>query len=116
MRLTRLVLRVRDAPELAGFHTGLLGMRLFAPGEPTLLGYDRTQCLLELREADVAPYSADQTDLYWKIGITLRDLDAADRIVMPDQGAAGFAGFAYGAEEGSDGQKIVTLADLAVFG
>lgn len=77
MQLSRLCLKVQDARALATFCTDMLGMRdLGRPGSPAY-GYDAGQCLLVFDEADVEPYAPASNDLYWKIGITVRDLDRA---------------------------------------
>ncbi len=73
MRLLRNRLRVRDARAQAVFYQDVLGMTEFAGG----YGYSEDQCLLEFEEGRVAPYEPAADDLYWKIGITLRNLDAA---------------------------------------
>ncbi len=77
MQLARHCLRVQDAAALAAFYTDLLGMRDLGQAGSPALGYDPRQCLLVFDEADVAPYEAAPHDFYWKIGITVRDLDRA---------------------------------------
>jgi catechol 2,3-dioxygenase-like lactoylglutathione lyase family enzyme len=77
MKIARHCLRVTDASELAAFYGRYLGMRNFGTQEVPLLGYDPTQCLLELRGAARQPYNSGRNDFYWKIGITLCDLDHA---------------------------------------
>ncbi len=52
-------------------------MRNFGTADEPLLGYDSEQCLLELLDGADEPYVARTDGLYWKIGITLRDLDHA---------------------------------------
>ncbi|MDA4844138.1 VOC family protein [Hoeflea poritis] len=70
-------LRVANAEELVDFYRDILGMRDFGSAEKPLLGYDRKQCLLEFEGGTPGTYTARADDLYWKIGITLRDLDHA---------------------------------------
>ncbi len=77
MTIARHCLRVQNAAELVEFYTNVLGMRDFGTPAAPLLGYDADQCLLELRESAVEPIEAQRDDFYWKIGITLRDLDRA---------------------------------------
>ncbi len=77
MWLARNCLRVQDAAELAAFYVGIMGMQDFGPSGFPAYGYDPAQCLLEFQEGDLGPYEAGDMDFYWKIGITLRDLDAA---------------------------------------
>ena len=77
MQLSRLCLNVQDADTLAAFYCDHLGMHdLGSPGKPAL-GYDTGQCLLVFDAGDAGPYEPAPNDLYWKIGITLRDLDKA---------------------------------------
>ena len=52
-------------------------MGTFNHNEIPAYGYDAEQCLLELQAGDYQPYSASRNDFYWKIGITLRNLDHA---------------------------------------
>lgn len=77
MRILRHRLTVVDRSQLLDFYCRILGMRSFASQGPVLLGYDPEQCLLELvGEAETACRS-EQRDFYWKIGITVLDLDVA---------------------------------------
>ena len=85
MQLSRLSLKVQDAGALATFYSDMLGMRdLGRPGSPAY-GYDPGQCLLVFDESDVGPYAPAPSDLYWKIGITVRDLDRAV-VYLQEQG------------------------------
>ena len=71
-------LRVRDFEGLSHFYCGLLGMQAFQGVPGTLsFGFHPDRCRLVFRRADVAPFVARPNDFYWKIGITLRNLDAA---------------------------------------
>lgn len=79
MTISRHCLRVRDVPELVAFYTRTLGMQNFGTAGVPLLGYDQKQCLLELHGGATHAGDATQSDFYWKIGITLRDLDHAVR-------------------------------------
>ena len=77
MQLSRIRLKVQDAGTLADFYVDTLGMRdLGRPGSPAY-GYDPGQCLLVFEAADVEAYDPSPNDLYWKIGIAVRDLDKA---------------------------------------
>ena len=77
MKLSRHCLHVENLPELVEFYTQVLGMRNFGkPGTP-LLGYDDDQCLIELTGGASSAYIARRDGLYWKTGITVRDLDTA---------------------------------------
>lgn len=77
MKILRHCLTVTDTSRLRDFYCQVLGMRSFAADSPALLGYDPSQCLLELAEGAATPCRAEQRDIYWKIGITVRDLGAA---------------------------------------
>ncbi len=77
MRLARNCLRVANAAELEAFYCSVFGMQRFASCGAPAFGYDPAQCLLEFGEGDFAPYAASSKDLYWKIGITLKNLDVA---------------------------------------
>ncbi len=67
-------LQVHDLEAQGRFYRDLLGMSVFAAGR---LGFDEQGCCLSLRPGAKAPHKADAEGLYWKIGITLRDLDHA---------------------------------------
>ncbi len=77
MKITRQCLRVKDPEELVDFYERTLGMHNFGNREHPLLGYDAEQCLLELTGGARREYVAEPDAPYWKIGITLRDLDTA---------------------------------------
>lgn len=49
----------------------------FSSGGTGLIGYDAGECLLELLAGATEPYAPGPTDYYWKIGLTVRDLDHA---------------------------------------
>lgn len=77
-RVVRNRLRVRDFEGLARFYGDLLGMTQFGAGHgDEIFGYDDTQCCLEFIPTATERYSPNPDDFYWKIGITLRNLDAA---------------------------------------
>lgn len=77
MKITRHCLRVKNPGELVDFYETVLGMSNFGTSDHPLLGYDRNQCLLELTGGAKSDFEAEADALYWKIGITLRDLDVA---------------------------------------
>ena len=66
-------LAVVDAQTQEQFYCDVLGMRAYRDG----LGYGDDQMVLQFEPGASARYTSDPLDLYWKIGITLRDLDAA---------------------------------------
>ncbi len=70
--------RVQSFTGLSDFYGDLLGMKAIATGNnSTAFGYSSKQSHVEFHRAEVAPYQPQANDFYWKIGITLRDLDAA---------------------------------------
>jgi predicted enzyme related to lactoylglutathione lyase len=87
MKITRHCLRVRNPLELVDFYGTVLGMRNYGDRNHPMLGYHPGQCLLELTGGAVKDYHAEPDALYWKIGITLRDLDTAVN-VLRDNGHA----------------------------
>lgn len=77
MKIARSCFRVTKAPELSAFYRTIMGMDQFESQRGLAFGYDLRQCLLELHQGDFTPYNATNLDLYWKIGITVRELDRA---------------------------------------
>ena len=77
MKIVKHILKVQNFSDLSRFYGDYLGMSSFGTPDSPLFGFDRQQCLLEFREGASAPYEAEVNDFYWKIGITLHDLDAA---------------------------------------
>lgn len=77
MRFARHVLNVETLAGLSEFYCDVLGMGSFGTEKRPLFGFDPDQCLLEFRADAKGAYVAEANDFYWKIGITLRDLDAA---------------------------------------
>ncbi|NNF78479.1 MAG: VOC family protein [Rhizobiales bacterium] len=77
MKLSRTCLKVRNAAGLSNFYTAVLGMRKLGSEDSPAFGYVEEQCLLEFHEVELQPYQPASDDLYWKIGITLQNLDSA---------------------------------------
>ncbi len=77
LKLARNRLRVFRPAELTAFYERVLGMRNFGEISKPLLGYDPNQTVLELHGGANQPLVPSKRDFYWKIGITLRDLDHA---------------------------------------
>lgn len=77
MNILRHHLIVTDRPRLVEFYCRVLGMQSFASDGATLLGYNDARCLLKFTAGATLPCSAGPHDFYWKIGITVADLDAA---------------------------------------
>lgn len=75
--ITRHCLRVQSLEPLQAFYGELLGMQSFGGANEPVFGFDAGQCCLAFRETASAPHKPKQHDFYWKIGITLRDLDTA---------------------------------------
>lgn len=77
MKIARCRYNVPSLTGLEDFYCGALGMRSFGTDKGLLLGYDSRQCLLEFHEGDYHPFKTSNDSLYWKIGLTFRDLDKA---------------------------------------
>ena len=77
IRIARHCLRVTDSAELAAFYTDIMGMRNFGTAKVPLLGYDKAECLIAFEGDAVTSRTGKRRDFYWKIGITVRDLDCA---------------------------------------
>ena len=76
-RITRHCLRVASCEGLTEFYADLLGMQTFGSVNEPTFGFDATQCCLIFHATASARHKPKQHDFFWKIGITLRDLDAA---------------------------------------
>ncbi|WP_170783088.1 VOC family protein [Ruegeria lacuscaerulensis] len=76
MRLSAIRLRVADPERLSEFYGGLLGMHAQEQGASLRLGYAGEDADLLLMPGG-GGYSHDQGQRYWKIGITLPDVDLA---------------------------------------
>lgn len=78
-RISALSLNVSDPSGLSRFYCDVLGMNLLAnAGGAVSLGYAGEDARLELVRRDQStPYQPDRNDRYWKIAITLPDLDVA---------------------------------------
>ena len=85
MRLSRICFNVRNAAGQAGFYTSLLGMEQLGEDASPAFGYHHDQALLEFHESKREAYEPAGDDLYWKIGITLQNLDSAVEY-LTDQG------------------------------
>lgn len=80
MRLSGLHLRVADPDAQAGFYADLLGMTAQRDGDTLRLGYDGPDADLVLHPGG-GGYTPDRGQRYWKIGITLPNVDlAADHL------------------------------------
>ncbi|MEH6631238.1 MAG: VOC family protein [Halopseudomonas aestusnigri] len=84
-------LRVLNFDGLSDFYCGLLGMQeVKTEKNLRAFGFSADQCSVVFHQTEVAPYQPQANDFYWKIGVTLRDLDAAvgylrDRgLTLPD--------------------------------
>ena len=78
MRLARLFFNVRSASQVLEFYTSMLGMERFGAQSALRLGYSEGQALLSFSEDQtLTPYRPAPADFYWKIGITVRNLDHA---------------------------------------
>lgn len=79
-RISALSLTVSDPAGLASFYCDILGMRRIGNTPTLAVGYGGEDAQLELAlSTDAAPRRANPNDRYWKIAITLPDLDCAYR-------------------------------------
>ena len=85
MKLSRTCLNVRNAAGLSNFYTSVLGMHQLGSEDGPAFGYSQQQCLLEFHEAELQHYNPVPGDLYWKIGITVQNLEFAVKY-LNDQG------------------------------
>ncbi|MDG2483157.1 MAG: VOC family protein [Alphaproteobacteria bacterium] len=76
-RIRRNHLPVLSLEGLQAFYGDLLGMEVLGSDDEPVFGFDPDQCCLAFRATASAPHKPGQHDFCWKIGITLRDLDAA---------------------------------------
>ncbi len=76
MRMSALCLRVADPDVLAAFYRDTLGMTVQVDGANRRVGYPGQDADLLLMP-DGGGYSHDRGHRYWKIGITLHDVDLA---------------------------------------
>lgn len=87
MQLARVILRVRSPETLARFYVDKLGMTVRdTQGEAVVVGYSGDDASIQLCRATspTLPYEHSKTDCYWKIGITLPNVDYAHRKLTQD--------------------------------
>ena len=71
-------LAVNDVHRLSSFYVDHLSMKQRDVVGGVELFFDSDACILRLEQAEVScPYASSPRNRYWKIGITLPDLDAA---------------------------------------
>jgi len=87
-KISRCQLQVSNLETSLSFYIGKLGMTEFYRDEKSVLvGYDREYCCLELLPLAGVIAQPSAEDFYWKIGITLPNLDAAVSCLL-EQGVA----------------------------
>lgn len=78
MKLARVILRAQSPESLGRFYVELLGMKMHEERQALVLGYDGGDAAIELRRASSDDgYAHRRDDRYWKIGITLPNVDIA---------------------------------------
>lgn len=86
MTVTTIQYRVPDLAKTRRFYRDLLGFPVAEDGG-ALTCRLRHGAALRFKQADVAPHEADKASRYWKIGLTMPDLDRAvahlDRVGWP---------------------------------
>ena len=83
-KIVRQHFRVNETAHLAKFYCDLLGMQAFdqegdgaGDGATKTFGFDANRCCLQFDRKHVTQYQPEANDFYWKIGITLRNLNTA---------------------------------------
>ncbi len=76
-KITKQHFRVDDFDELKEFYVDILGMQNFSTNKVMIFGFNKNSCYLCFHKKSVKSYASDQNDFYWKIGITLKNLDVA---------------------------------------
>lgn len=78
MKLARTILHVRSPETLARFYIERFGMKLLKEGQALVLGFGGDDAAIELQRAGAGDvYVHKRSDRYWKIGITLPNVDIA---------------------------------------
>ena len=78
MKLSQVILNVRRPQGIAQFYHHYLGMHMTRGDGYWLVGYGGSGAQIELRTSTSDhTYEHHDTDLYWKVGITLPDVDVA---------------------------------------
>lgn len=78
MELSRLILRVRSPQSLARFYVEHFGMYARQSTGGIILGFEGPSAEIEFRKSELdMPYLHTKDDRYWKIGITLPNVDIA---------------------------------------
>ena len=75
--ITRQKFRVSDLAGLDDFYCRILGMGQTVSQNTICFGYNGDDCLLGFCLADVTSYVSSRQDFYWKIGVTVPNLDTA---------------------------------------
>ena len=77
-RLAAIILNVKDPEGLASFYCGILGMKRLDRGDTVAVGYGGQGAALVFRQISGGPaYQHEANHRYWKIAITLPNLDLA---------------------------------------
>ena len=75
-KLECLFLRSVDPAAKAGFYRDILGMTQIGPAR---FSYGSAEMAIEFEQAISGPYQPGRSDLYWKVAISVPDLDLAVR-------------------------------------
>lgn len=88
IQLSGVALNVLDPEKLAAFYTGVLGMHRCDGDGQVRAGFGGEGAYLELRQSvSKEPYAHNGNDEYWKIGITLPNVDLAHKY-LTDRGVS----------------------------
>ncbi|MDP0563330.1 MAG: hypothetical protein QS721_13790 [Candidatus Endonucleobacter sp. (ex Gigantidas childressi)] len=76
-KITKQHFRVDNFDGLREFYVDILGMENFSTNNTMIFGFNRNSCYICFHKKCVKPYTSTSNDFYWKIGITLKNLDVA---------------------------------------
>lgn len=74
-KITKQHFRVDNFDGLQAFYIDILGMQDFSANDTMIFGFHKNSCHLYFHKKHVKPYISKTNDFYWKIGITLKNLD-----------------------------------------
>jgi len=76
--LNKVVYRVEDPESLATWHQNVLGMETQKSADGWQCNYlEGNGCGILIKKGSGTPYQADRSSVYWKIGLSLQDVDEA---------------------------------------
>ncbi|MCK5820152.1 MAG: VOC family protein [Psychromonas sp.] len=76
-KITKQHFRVDNFDGLKAFYVDILGMKNFSTIDTMIFGFNKESCTICFHKKQSMPYISTPNDFYWKIGITLKNLDLA---------------------------------------